>query len=141
MLRALATYIHRLRRGPMTVCLILGLLLGVNTSLITGEGLIEEITLGTLGGPIGGALYRLVGGTLGGLKFLVLSALVGAHVGAKRVGRQDQSGKCQRGNRPNPCHRCSSMGAGADCPLASSSATSSSIGAQTSVSVAKPARS
>jgi uncharacterized membrane protein YeaQ/YmgE (transglycosylase-associated protein family) len=80
MIRAFATYAHGLKRAPqpMTVCLILGLLLGVNTSLITGEGLIEEITLGTLGGPMGGTLYTLVGGRYP--KFLVLSALVGALV-------------------------------------------------------------
>jgi uncharacterized membrane protein YeaQ/YmgE (transglycosylase-associated protein family) len=80
MLRAIATHAHLLRWAPrpITVCFILGLLLGANTSLITGEGLIEEITFGTLGGPIGGALYTLVGGR--DRKFLVLSALVGALV-------------------------------------------------------------
>jgi uncharacterized membrane protein YeaQ/YmgE (transglycosylase-associated protein family) len=80
MLRALTTYTRRRRRGPMTVCLIVGLVLGVSTSLITGERLIEETTLGALGGPVGGALYTLVGGSPRDLKFLVLSALVGALV-------------------------------------------------------------
>ena len=62
------------------VWLILGLLLGIIISLITGEGLVEEIPLGSAGGFIGGTLYTLVGDRPSGLKSLVVHALIGALV-------------------------------------------------------------
>jgi hypothetical protein len=50
-----------------TAWLVLGLLLGIIISVITGEGLVEEVPLGTAGGLIGGTLYTLVGERQSGL--------------------------------------------------------------------------
>jgi uncharacterized membrane protein YeaQ/YmgE (transglycosylase-associated protein family) len=67
------------RHAP-AVWLIFGLLLGIITSLITGEGMLEEIPLGTAGGLVGGTLSALVGERRNGVRFHVLDALVGALV-------------------------------------------------------------
>jgi len=59
---------------PLAVWIILGLSLAITVSLVTGEGLTEELPLGAGGGFVGGSLYKMLGERRTG----VIGAMVGA---------------------------------------------------------------